>query len=263
MFGKKGHRKGRAKKTTRRAHRKNRGETGYFKQAAHQNMMVNKASARLHNLVAPKFLTKLEYGFTGAHTLAAGTVGYFDVKLNSLHFPGNANDPFTGAQFGGTLYPATLALNALNPDGYSQLGVLYSTVKVLASKFTITCTPTGSVDCGMCVYPVESPAALVADYQQAQSLPYSKAIVCTGNNNIRQNTIQSYMDGATLAGLSKRQYIDDNYNFQATIGADPHSIQDWVVIITPFAAGSALSNNIQVRVTYWVEFFDPLPPTDV
>lgn len=246
-------------------------------------VMVNRTKARLHNVVAPHYLTKLEYGFTGSQTLAAGVQGYFNIWLNCLTFPGDPAGSavglgvdYTNAAFGGTLYPATHALAALEPVGYTQLSVLYERFRVFASKIQVTCQPVGAVDAMMCVLPVNGASLTVPepgnDIQRAQSAPYAKFITCSSNNNIRQNTISMYMDAPTMLGLTKQQYKDDpntGHDYDKWPGTNTGNaiIDDypgayWQVNVSPFAAGAVLSNNFEVRVTYWVECFEPVVPTD-
>lgn len=231
-----------------------------------KGVMVNRTAARLHTVVSPHYLTKLEYGFTGHQALAANTNGYFSIWMNGLHFPGSINGggagDFTNGTNGGTLYPAALAMAALNPIGFSQLAVLYARYRVLGSKIQITCTPDTS-DQLLIVGPDTDRSDVIAtDTQRALAQPYHKSIQCTQTNNVKQNTIQLYMDCPTVAGLTKQQYYD-NPNVGSLVATNPSDVIYWNIYQSSFTAAIAQANNYVVKVTYWCEFYEPLPPTDI
>lgn len=227
-----------------------------------KGVMVNRTAARLHTAVAPHFLTKLEYGFSGHHTLVAGTNGFFEIEMNGLLEPGDNVNLFTAATAGGTVYPAAHALNALNPVGFSQLAVLYSSYRVLASKIIITYTP-DTADMMLVVGPdTNNSATIGADTQRALAQPYHKAIQCTQTNNVKQNTISLYMDCPTTAGLTKQQYYDSD-RVSALVNATPANLLNWNIYYASYAAATASAGSWQIRVIYWVDFFEPLPPTNV
>lgn len=243
----------------RRAPKKGRKGRKFYKSAAGKGeVMVNRVSARLHNFVAPHYLTKLEYGFTGMQALAAGTQGYCDLQLNGLHLPGTSpGNPFTAATFGGTVYPAAAALGALYPVGYTVLSGIYQNYRVYASRIVVTCTPTTN-PCVLCVAPGANVSSIIGtDFQKAQSQPYSKVITTTPSNNIKQNTIMMYMDAPTVVGLTKQQYNDAD-STQAATGANPTYGAFWNIFTTQLAAGTATANAFEVRITYWCEFMRPL-----
>jgi len=207
---------------------------GFFKSAVKRGgqVMVNKVPAKMHDVVAPHYLTKLAYGFTGYQLTTVGGLGaglsYFTIALNSLTFPGNVAGiaRFTDASFQGTLVPATLALNALNPMGYSQLGVLYQQYRVFASKITVVYNPNATLTSNMvCIYPQSNAGGFAApevlDMQRALNLPYAKFKEVTSQNMVKNNSISSYMDVATLNGLTKQQMIDDNNYASPSIPGSP------------------------------------------
>lgn len=278
-----------ARKPARKGGKK-RGHRKSFAPSANKRgeMMVNRTSARLHNVVASHYLTRLEYGFTGSLTLGAGVQSYFNVWANGLTFPGdhlfNVGDPvtnfldFSSGGAGGTLYPATEILTALNPVGYTALGNLYNKYRVMASKIDVTVSP-NTTDMLLTLLPLSGYNLAVAgvpgaDIQRAQSCPYAKAITCSPNNNIKQNRLSMYMDNPTIVGYTKRQYMDDPQTSAVVDVSNPpgtalpeasgsYSQVLWQVNYSPFTAGATVSANIEVRVTYTCEFFDPVTPQDV
>jgi hypothetical protein len=252
---------------------KRRGKTGYFKsKVGRGEVMINRVSARLHSVVAPHYLTRLQYAFQGTvNSSATVSPNQWAQYANALYFPGNTPSTFTGAGPSGlqtnVLFPATLAINALNPSGFTQLSVLYSRYRVFASKITITYTPTNlsiggsGGNASLLIYPQTSDLP-VLDFQRAMSLPYSKYIMCTENNNVKQNTLSVYMDNPTICGYTKQQYKDDP-NTSALINAVPAFATYWNVMLQGFNAGDYPQGSIDLKVVYTVEFYDPLPPTDI
>jgi len=272
-------------------HRKKeaRGKTkrgkGAHKKKGNKMTMVNRMPKSLHTVVAPRYLTELEYGFTGTATMGAGVQGFFDVWANGLQFPGNCYggpagaNPFTvtaGADLGvgGVVYPATVALTALQPVGETMLGQLYDKYRVHGSSISVVVTPeASSANLMVTLVPLSGNEVLVAipgnDIQRAQSLPRSKAITVSPNNNIRQNRISAKCAPHNILGMTKQQYNDHPYTGGIVAVSNPAGGEDtdgpqvfWQVNICPFATGFSTSANIEVRVTYLVEFFDPLGPTD-
>lgn len=231
--------------------------------------MVNRTKSSLHTVVAPHYLTRLAYAFSGNGyaTTVAGPVSYFSVYANGLRRPGNTANLFTTAgTCGGTLVPATLSLANLNPMGVSQLGVLYSSYRVFASRIKVTMTPTGNpnADSGaFVVYPSDLDMP-VTDFQRAIALPYSKTIQISEYNNIKQNTISIYMDNPTILGYTKQQYKDDP-NTMSAVNTNPVNATYWNVIAYDLVGGNWAATNIivNVQVEYQCEFLEPFPPTDV
>jgi len=258
-----------------------------FKRGVNKGLlMVNRTPSKMHEVVAPKFRTHLEYGFTGYQATTAAGLGAgptnFSVLMNGLTFPGSVvNSTFTdAAHFQGTLFPATLALTALNPLGHAQLSVLYQSYRVLSSKFQITYTPysfqaataSGLVD--IVVAPMND--AIPVDMQKALSLPWSKYKQVSFTNNLKNNTLTLYHKCHEILGRTKNQYYTDVGTFAAVsvnpTGAD---LLQWNVLCLPSGSvsqtggtGASIAptyygGNIDVKVTYEVEYFDPLLPTDV
>lgn len=259
-----------------------------------KEVMVNKMPRRLHTVIAPHYFTTLEYGFTGSATLAAGAQGYFNVWANGLFTPGNNLGGatagggqatvnfvlFTGAGFGGTLYPATLALNALNPVGETQLSVLYGKYRVHSSKISVTCTPvSGSPDCLLSVLPIDGNSLEAGlpgnDIQRAQSQPFAKAIQVSPNNNLKQNTVQNKCQSHTILGLTKAQYKDDPLTAGLTSATNPSGFPTsiggnnaspdgvfWQVNVSPMRAADTPLNLYEIRVIYFAEFFEPVAMLD-
>lgn len=259
-----------ARRGRKRMGRKRKGGKFYKSKVGKAEVMVNRVPARLHNPVAPHFLTRLEYGYTGTinQAIAAGVASMWTHWANGLHFPGatTAANQFTAAPGppggAGVLFPATHALAALNPTGFSQLSVLYTLYRVYASRLTLTVTPQTSQPAFVCVYP-QTTELPVAEYQSALAQPYSKNYTVSVNNNIKQNTISIYMDNPTILGLTKQQY-NDLGSASAVNNTNPVTPCFWNIIVQPSQAATTLVGcAIDFRIVYYVEFFDPLPPADI
>lgn len=228
-------------------------------------VMINKTPAKLHNVIAPHYFTRLEAGFSGNRPAAAGAAAYFDVDMTPyLPFDPSVGKLFTDASPGpaGVLVPATLALNALEPVGTAALSALYKSYRCYAARLDVTYTPTAGADGSMLiVVPFSSGSGgEVTDAQIAMSLPYSKAITCTGNNNVKQNRISMYMDLPTLLGLTRTQYNDLSTSIGNFQSSNPGVYGQFRVFMNTLS-GNALTAIaiVEVRVCLWIEAIYPVP----
>lgn len=222
----------------------------YSRQLTTVPAMYNPVPRNLHNIVAPRFFTNLEYGFTGQ---LAGAAGYhFTVLGNGLALPGNTANVFTGA--GGTLFPSTVTLAALNPVGFSQLGGLYKAYRVWSSTITVSGFPESFCGFGV-VFPTSTEASL-ADPQLAQSLPYSKMKILTSTGNSADNTITSLMDTKTMYGLSQSQ-MKAAVEYSGTSSSNPSNSWWWNILLSS-TVNAARTFDVVLRVNYVIEYFDPL-----
>jgi len=248
---------------------------GFYKSSenAKATTMVNRSPAKLHLPIASRYLTKLTCGFTGyTPTGASSASGNFGVMaLGSLDPPfadaSYISNPFTSMN-GSTLSPATLALSALKPVGSTALSTLYSKIRIFSSKLTITCTPSAGADTlTLVVCPEASNSGTgytnPVDVQNAMALPFSKAITCTGNNNIKQNTIFSYNSNNTLLGQTRKQFLDDGNNYQIfSNNIPPDAVSNVAKYNISYCTqgGSDLTAKLfwEVKIDYWVELSDPI-----
>lgn len=233
----------------------------YGRQSTRVAAMYNPVPPRLHNIVAPRFFTDLEYGFSGISTVAASAFNFLVIG-NSLQLPGSG----TGADFtaSGTLVPATHALNALQPVGYSALSGLYKKYRVWYSTCTVSLIPSNQTGSSFAKMLVLYPTILdggVTDVQLAQSLPYAKAICVQQQADPKSSTLISKMDTKTIYGLSQAQEMADP-NFQSSTGSSPGNYWYWNAVIQDLGnvnVSAAASNQVTVlvRISYNVEFYDP------
>lgn len=225
--------------------------------------MVNKEPGRLHMPVAPRYLTKLEYGFSGTinQALAAGTASYWSIHGGTGLHCGNTANTFTAVTGSGVLYPATLAINALSATGFTQLSVLYARVRVHMSRIVLSLTP--PTKAFVVVYPSNEDVP-VTDFQSALAQPFSKEYELSQYNNVKQNTIMMTHKSHEILGLTKRQFMDSDNTAALVTATHPNNQVYWNIIVQPDAAATSLvGTTVNLRMTYWAEFFDPLPPTDI
>lgn len=217
------------------------------------SLMRNPQSVASHNIVAPRYQTKLQYGYSGYIDVAA-TEASWAIKGNSCNLPGYTTYAFTGI---GTLVPATSGLSGLQPAGLTALSGLYKKYRITGSTIRLTCIPTGvGVPIQLVVIPRNQETSL-ADTQLGMVLPYSKAILTNNAANTHENTIYRKFSTATLYGMTDYQVSSDNV-FWADIGSDPTEVWYWHCMVQSTAGSnlSGLKPVIQVHVTYDVEFFD-------
>lgn len=237
---------------------------GYAKQITRIPTMYNPVPSRLHNVVAPRFFTNLEFGFSGNTTVAAASA-VFNVLGNALLNPADGTQDFTSI---GTAVPATVALATLVPAGFPELLGLYRAYRVWSSKFTVSVVPNTiySAD-GTMRFPKltvllpTTAANAVADPQALQSFPYSKAIICNQNSDTKSCTLNHWMDTKSILGLAQAE-MQSNGSLVGTSAANPTTLWYWQVAIQDLGAvnlSAAATNQVSVlvRATYHVEFFSP------
>jgi len=224
--------------------------------------MLNPCSRASHNIVAPRYITHLEYGYQGY--LATESAYTFASLLNGLSYPSASSNVspaynFIAAGYG-TLVPNTTSLTSLQPNGFSLLAPLYQSYRVRASTITVTAIPK-LTEIGHCinlvVVPTEQQAA-VSSGQEMLPMPYSKSLVCSSGGSARDCTIVSKMDVKTLFGAPETRFQADP-QFAALSGANPAQKAVWLVNVTSLTAES-VTVSVVVKIDYEVEFWDPVSP---
>jgi len=235
---------------------------------ANRQVMTNRMPRMSKSVVAAKYFTTMEIGFQGLLSVAATQSQSFRVSSAILNKPLATNQSFTGAVTGASLVgPGTQNINNMYPLGWSQLTQLYGAYRVHATKLNATFTPTASADAlEFAVLPVQWDGSVMEvpnDYPSAKLQPYSKFRQCTGNNNIRQNTIVSKLKNRTIYGLSKEQMRtgDTSFVIDNDVATGPELNQyysEWLIYYQKYNAGVFTSPcNISLTVTYFVEWMQP------
>lgn len=245
-----------ARKTKRKTVRNRKTPKGQF---------ISTIPARMHQPIPLRWTANFEYGFFG--TLAVGSaasnnfyIGACSVNTSGAGVPasqppGNQGNPFTGGGFGGTLIPATTSLTNLYYTGVHVLNNIYSQSRIHSSKISVTMCPTVSADIAqLVVLPINVNAlgTVPTNTELAMSEPLSKAVTCTGNNNIKSNRVSCYVNAKTFYGLKQDQY--DAFTW------DPIRF-----IILYQLYSNAVSTGLitfEVKMTSKIEFYNQLPLTD-
>jgi len=225
--------------------------------------MLNPCSRASHNIVAPRYITHLEYAYQG---YLAGEISYtFASLLNGLSYPSAASNVspaynFIAAGYG-TLVPNTTSLTSLQPNGFSLLAPLYQSYRVRASTITVTALPKGTTYNGHClnmvIVPTEQQGS-VSSGQELLPMPYSKSLVCSDGGSAKDCTLTSKMDVKTLFGAPEVRFQADP-QFAALSGANPAQKGLWLVNLTSLT-GDSLTCSVVVKIDYEVEFWDPVSP---
>jgi len=228
----------------------------YGRPSTNVPIMYNPCPASVHNVIAPRYFTKLRYGFTGYVVSAASSV-QFSIYGNSLDNPGATAHPFSTV---GTVKPAMVALANLNAVGTTAMAGLWAKYRIHGSTISITSASStvgggqGSGVNQLVLLPTVHEEG-VTDAQIVMSLPYSKSILTVEGGDMDKNTITRSMDTKTILGVSNIN--DDTYS--SAFGSSPANSWWWSIIlnnigITTFENDQAV---VQVIVTYDCEFFDP------
>lgn len=218
---------------------------------------INPARSILHMPIAPKYFTTFECGATATVASGSAATHYFNVGMTPFE-PFNSDTTIASIA---TLVPATAAVTDLRCAGYTVQAInLYQRVRVWSATITVTAVPTAAADLIYLVLaPYTGSGNQATDTQTLMSQPYAKCITCTGNNNIRQNTLRSSIYMPSIYGFSKQQWKNcessPSANGVTTAATDG---QSWRIMYqTASNAVTTATLSLEVRVKYKVELFEP------
>jgi hypothetical protein len=219
--------------------------------------MRNPCSLASHNIVPPRYITNLAYGFSG--TLTTANSYEFGIVGNSPRYPSysiytSPTANFIGAGTG-AIYPNATALPSLNATGFGLLDNLYQSYRVRASSIRVICIPTNAGPIKVTVVPVNTYLSST-DGQAAQSQPYSKSRLCTGYEGTKDATIHAKMDTASLFGITEAQFQGDEA-FSALTSTVPTKLWNWITYVDS-VSNATTAVACEVEVIYEVEFWNPL-----
>lgn len=220
----------------------------------------NRAPLSQHTIVADRYMTKMSTSFSGIIATPFAP-GQFIVYGNSLETPWT-----TPSNNIGTIVTGRNGSNiGAQMMGYTEVTALYNQYRVRSSSIRVTVQPINAADMPVVVvFPVIGVfATATGGINQTQNQRYSKWKQCSVYNNIKQNTIDSYISSHKAIGLTYQQYENQLAN---QIAAVPGVNLDWywqVAIYNPVTTGGDFTGNVIVTVelNYYVEFSDPSPLT--
>ena len=227
-------------------------------------LIKNPISRITHQPFPPRYRTCLSSCITGYFPSGASTY-VAGVNASNPAFPWDLGGlSLTLPNIQGTANNATLiqcaGFNQLcNPDKGP-----YICYRVYAASTRITIYPQSAADAIHM-----SMAAL--DYDSISTLPHNNPsyigqiafgkgpIICTGNNNIKMNTLKLYHRNYTVLGVSKRKFEDDNiYNVSEASDWPAPDQQVVHYISLQNVGGTNLTNNLayEVKTKYYIEFYN-------
>jgi len=232
----------------------------WFSRRATPRTLYNPSSRDSKNVLPPRYVTSLQYGFTGFLTSANSYE--FAVCLNGLQSPGSSVSvspaiSFVGAGTG-VLVPNNQTLSTLQPNGFPLLALNWARYRVRSSTIKCTIVP---------YYPNVGPILVTVvpqnqfftstNGQQAQTRPYAKKQMVSNQQNAKDATIYSKMDVQTLFGVLESQFQGDTA-FSALTGSNPSRQALWMVYADQlYDNSSPFGASAEIEVTYEVEFWDP------
>jgi len=219
-------------------------------------VMINKMPKRVHNVVSPMFFTTLQAQCQVRIPTGGGAVGNFSVWASQLFEPFNTPQPLSAL----ATNLGAIPLDNVLPAGLTALSYVYMSYRVHKCTMRITVTPRASADQLLLILlPQDASGIPVADAQQALSQPYSKTITCTGNNNIKQNTLTFAIKNRDYYGKTKVGYRSENdYACIGGLTGAP-TINLLYSIWYQTYSGAVTANELAINVvlTYSVELFEP------
>lgn len=231
--------------------------SSWFARRAIPRTLYNPNSRNSKNVLPPRYVTTLQYGFTGK--LTASNSYEFAVVLNGLQAPGGsvAVSPaatFTGAGTG-VIIPSAQALSTLMPNGFGLLALNWARYRVRSSTMKCTIIPAANVTSIVTVVP-QNQYFTSTNGQQAQSRPYSKKRLVCGNGDASGCSIYSKMDVQSLFGITESQFQGDE-TFSSLTGGNPSKFAIWQVYVDQLSdLTSHVDHFCEIEVTYEVEFWD-------
>lgn len=213
----------------------------------------------------PRYRTKMSFGLFGS--IFAGGLdtigrGQVYVGLNYLYHPiNNATWNLTGPVTVNSGIPP----NVLQPTGYDQIapttGFMYRKWRVYASKISMSLTPETPTDymevsitpSQITSSPIDVGAAMAQPYTRSKFFATGKAI---GNPS---DILSSYMTVHKIAGVTSSAIQNDlsGQFIGNSSGGLPTTQYYWVVNFAKVNyTDNTLSIDLNMKVTYWVEFFD-------
>lgn len=197
---------------------------------------------------APQYRCKLILEVTG--NIASGAAsGVYQVRSNYLALPLNTANPLPN--------PIGVNVSTANPIGWKQLFAIYQSHRVYGSKIAWTLTPSALTDTVQaCIIPSYNDPHSVS-LAEAQQNPFAKSMQISSSRGSGR-PLTNFITQHKLAGV-RRQAIEDDLssNFTSVEGTAPAQVSTWTLYWeTPDAANLATALNYNVKITYFVEFFN-------
>lgn len=212
----------------------------------------SKCVVRGSSIVPDRYFVKLHYNTFETFNTAAAAAGAYVMSQNSCYDPDVTG---TGHQ----------------PRGFDQLAALYNRYVVHKSRCTVAFgneqsasfpgQSVGTTQAGysqhiQCsVYPTDRPTAV--DTTEPYETRYAKIktiATAEAGTKIVSNSIKT----KKLAGI---KVLDDTYQGATgggiTSGTDPARQYYWIIYAIANDRATEINAEVNIRMTYWVEFFEP------
>jgi len=227
-----------------------------FKKKQSTKVMINRMPRRMHNVVAPIFFSTMQCQAQARIEIDQSSGAHFDVHANKM------NNPFYGATLLSAIATGlgSVGLDDLQPAGFIALSNIYTSYRIHKCTMRVTMTPSNATDILLlAVLPQGSDQAQITTFQQAMSSPYSKTITCTGNNNIKQNTVTLGIKTRDFFGKTKQAFRAENdYAVTEAFTSAPQFPLQYDVWYQLYSgANNTGTIAVNVVLTYSVEFFAP------
>lgn len=110
-----------------------------------------------------------------------------------------------------------------------------------------------------CVTPTLTTAAFTTLTEQAEEQPYSK-FKTIGGSNVSFNRIKHYMSTNKILGVP-RVYGEANPNLRSAVTTNPSELWYWIITAAAGDLTSSVTQMCQVKLTYYVEFYNRNRPS--
>lgn len=190
-----------------------------------------------------KASVKLPYRFTNSFTQNAGTVGSYGFKHNSIFDCGAAAD-------------------TENAQGYARYYSLYTRSLVRASSISISFWNDSAGDqepCIVAVIPCNSTQlsalATITSPDAVINQPHCKSKTYFPG---QKAFLRHYAHVQTLLTGTDTTDLTTSTQFSSTIGSDPTQTTSWFIAFFGMAGNTAQNWQIDIRITYYCDFYQPI-----
>lgn len=144
------------------------------------------------------------------------------------------------------------AVGGGQPQGFDQLATLYGRYIVRSSAIRARCVNRASTIVERLVVLPSTSATAITSANDAVDSPYSKERLISGNAGMNLGTVSSYQTTKSIRGIIG-PLVDDE--LEALTSANPVKEWYWHVVASAFDGSSPTAIDLEVKITYYIDFF--------
>lgn len=143
--------------------------------------------------------------------------------------------------------------SGFRPLGFDQWAQLYKRYKVLGSSISINYVIQGAEDVDLVLYPANDIQIAVSAIAARQKRFAKHKIITNGVTAVLQGKLRNYISTRKMEAGST-----DSINFHGSNTANPLRLFYWHILTQNIIDGETLNGVVDIRLTYYVKWFQPL-----